>query len=154
MEPLKQWICDVCGKVIESPSEGYVVWGENEDGMVDKFRIIHQNRHIDGKIVGCDCDRKYNLSMPLESFLGDEGKVQFLSIVDPGPEFTSEYRDQIANKRLFLEVVRRLQIPYYEEARIYWNRARADGFFCGANEVWTYLPETLKCLIEEYRPKD
>lgn len=150
MEPLKQWICDVCGKIIETPEDGYVVWGENEEGLIDKIRILHKNFHVDGEKMGCDCDRRYSMSLPLESFLGDDGKVVFMSLVDPGPYFIEEYREHIANKRLFLDVFRRLQLPYYEEARLYWNKARADGYFAGANEVWIYLPQTLKNLIEEY----
>ena len=39
MEPLKQWVCDVCGKIIETPDDGYVVWGENAEGKIDKIRI-------------------------------------------------------------------------------------------------------------------
>ena len=26
------------------------------------------------------------------------------------------------------------------------------GYFDGANEIWTYLPRTLKSLVEEYGP--
>ena len=47
--------------------------------------------------------------------------------------------------------MRRLTIPYYEEARLYWSRAEADGFFDGANEVWLYMPHNLEALIERYR---
>lgn len=42
MEPLKQWVCDVCGKIIETPDDGYVVWGENAEGKIDKMRILHK----------------------------------------------------------------------------------------------------------------
>lgn len=36
MEPLKQWICDVCGQVIENNEDAYVVWGRDESGKIDK----------------------------------------------------------------------------------------------------------------------
>ena len=100
--------------------------------------------------MGCDHDRRYSMPLPLESFLGDEGKVHFLSMIDPGPDFREDYREHIADKRLLLETFRRLQLPYYEEARLYWDKAKADGYFDGANEIWTYLPRTLKNLVEEY----
>lgn len=150
MEPLKQWVCDVCGKIIETPDDGYVVWGENAEGKIDKIRILHKNNHVGNCKVGCDHDRRYSMSLPLESFLGDEGKVHFLSMIDPGPDFREDYREHIADKRLLLETFRRLQLPYYEEARLYWDKARADGYFDGANEIRTYLPRTLKNLVEEY----
>ena len=90
------------------------------------------------------------MSLPIESFLGDDGKVRLLSLIDPGPDFRMEYRERIADMRLFLEFFRRVQIHYYEVARLYWCRAQADGYFAGANEIWTYLPRNLKTLIEEY----
>ena len=86
----------------------------------------------------------------LKAFRGVDGKVRLLSLIDPGPDFRMEYRERIADMRLFLEFFRRVQIPYYEEARLYWGRAQADGYFAGANEIWTYLPRNLKTLIEEY----
>lgn len=151
MEPLKQWVCDVCGKVIESPDDGYVVWGENAEGKIDKIRILHRNTSIGDCAVGCDHDRyRYPMSLPLESFLGDEGMVRFLSMIDPGPDFCENYKERIADKRLLLETFRRLQLPYYEEARLYWPKATADGYFDGASEIWRYLPQTLKSLIEKY----
>ncbi len=151
MEPLRQWICDVCGEIIEKPEDGYVVWGENEQGQIDKIRILHKNNRVDGYAIGCDYDRyRYPMSLPIESFLGDDGKVRLLSLIDPGPDFLAEYHEQIADMRLFLEFFRRVQLPYYEEARLYWGKAKADGYFVGANEIWTYLPGNLKMLIEKY----
>lgn len=99
MEPLKQWVCDVCGKIIETPDDGYVVWGENAEGKIDKIRILHKNNHVGNCKVGCDHDRRYSMSLPLESFLGDEGKVHFLSMIDPGPDFREDYREHIAETR-------------------------------------------------------
>ena len=46
--------------------------------------------------------------------------------------------------------MRRMTVPYYEEARIYWDEAEADGFFADGNEYWIYQPITLKELIERY----
>lgn len=151
LEPLKQWVCDVCGRIIESPEEGYVIWNENDDGMIDKIRIVHKNALKNGKQEGCDKDLKnYPRSSSLVSFLGDEGKVLFLSLVDPGPNFIKEYKKSISDIRLFLEVFRRLQLPYYEEARLYWNKARDAGFFADVNEVSLYLPKTLKYIVDNY----
>ena len=154
MEPFKKWVCDVCGKEIEKVEDGYVVWSENEQGQIDRIRILHKNNHVNGeRVTGCDHDPTYRMSLPLESFLGDEGKVRLLSLIDPGADFREDYKEHIADMRLFVEFFRRVQLPHYEEARIYWNKAHGDGFFAGANENWTYLPQTLKALIESYSSK-
>jgi hypothetical protein len=34
-----------------------------------------------------------------------------------------------------VEFTRRLTVPYYEEAQLYWNQAEQDGLFDGANEI-------------------
>ena len=37
MEPLKQWVCDVCGKIIETPDDGYVVGVKMQKGKLIKY---------------------------------------------------------------------------------------------------------------------
>jgi len=147
MEPLKQWVCDVCGKIIESPKKAYVVWkcvGDDKNHF--EYRIIHQGRRD-----GCDIDSSYKLSLSIVDFLGDKGVVNLLSLIDVGPFHREEYKLQIKNIRDFLEFFRRVQLPYYEEARLYWDNAYNDGFFNGANELWIYLPSTLEELIKKYK---
>jgi len=156
MKPLKQWICDVCGEVIKSPKDCYVVWGHNRDGNIDKMLILHKNyKDSSGEKGGCFCDeRNYTSSLPVGELIGSDGIVRLLSYIDPGKYHCHEYKDNIADMRLFIEIFRRLHIPYYEEARLYWDRAAADGYFDGANEVWMYSPENLKRLIEIYKNEE
>lgn len=152
MEPLKQFICDKCGGLIEKPEDGYVIWREDNESKLCDIHIVHHNfRDDEGIKHGCDNDRSYPLSDSLEGFLGTRGLVELLALVDPGPYFVREYKERISDKRSFLEFFRRVQIPYYEEARIYWNRARSEGFFADINEIGIYSPEFLKALIEQYK---
>ncbi|MCQ5129121.1 hypothetical protein NE562_05570 [Butyricicoccus faecihominis] len=153
MEPFKQWTCDVCGKIIDNSEDAYVVWGTDESDKIDKMRIVHKNyRHEDGTLTGCDLDQKtFNRSLPISAFLGGAGIAQLLSLIDPGEMHTSECRDNIADMRMFVEMFRRFQIPYYEEARLCLPKAFAQGFLCGTNEVATYVPDTLKAVIERYK---
>ena len=57
---------------------------------------------------------------------------------------------RVEDIREFIEFARRLALPYYEEARLYWPKAEQDGFFDGANEIWIYLPITLEKLVRTY----
>lgn len=151
MEPLKQWVCDSCGELIEKPEDGYLIWKMGEDGKIDDMRIVHHNTEGDDSAARhCD-DDNFPLSSDLNAFIGAQGIVQMLSLIDPGRDFIPEYHEYIGNMRLFVEIFRRLQIPYYEEARLYWNKAIADGYFNEANEIWSYLPENLKVLITKYK---
>jgi len=57
---------------------------------------------------------------------------------------------RVSDLREFTELARRLFLPYYEEARLYWPLAVEDGYFLGVNEVSMYLPDTLKSLVSRY----
>jgi len=74
-----------------------------------------------------------------------------LAFLDVGPHHQAEYGGpEVRSVRELTELFRRLHLPYYEEARLHWDKADSDGFFEGANEHWIYLPATLKRLIEKY----
>ena len=77
--------------------------------------------------------------------------VNMLAFLDPGPFHVPKYRGpEVADLREFAEIMRRLFIPYYEEARRYWERARNDDFFDDPNEVWLYLSSTSQAIIARY----
>lgn len=146
IEPLKQWICDTCGELISCPEDGFLEIGHGADGAITDMRIVH---HMKSSPRG-NCYKGYSGTIQLNHLIGEHGIVQLLSLLDPGEDFC-DYRPRVENVRKYAEIFRRLSVPYYEEARLYWDEAKADGFFDGANEVWTFLPEHLKELCETYR---
>lgn len=159
LQPLKQWICDRCGGVVES-KEGWVEWlnnAEEERHSNYGFKIVHQASYSPRKPRGnCYHYEKTEAHVLrcdtyLTDFIGERGIVQLLMFIDMGPYRDKAYRGPLAKDlREWAELVRRLTIPYYEEARFYMSRANADGFFDGANEISLYLPETLKEIIRRY----
>lgn len=156
LEPLKQWRCDKCGEIIERPEDGYVEFRElsMDKAVYDDFIIVHHrlaSQLKDKEEHGCYV---YSLGEPLKNFLGDEGKVRLLSLLDPGPYHMPEFKLTTSNVRKWNDFFMRLQIPYYEEARQYWNRAISDGYFGDLNEVDLYLPKNLKRMIEHYECED
>ena len=48
------------------------------------------------------------------------------------------------------EVVRRLCVPHFEEARQYFQDAKADGEFVDHNEASTFFQRKLLDIIERY----
>ena len=141
-QPLKQWKCDACGKLIENISDG---WFECEyDGShVCDFRIIHQS---------CQSGARRNLSdSPLEHFIGELGMIQMLGMVDHGKYLSPEYKGpKVKDFREWSEMFRRLFVPHYEEARLYFDKAVSDGFFDTMNELNYFQQDTLKQIIERY----
>ncbi len=152
LRPLEQWYCDTCGEIIEKPKDGWVHWRTDQPGKAYGFEIMHHARASPrGGFNGC-YHARMEQDMHLEAMLGPRGIVRLLSLVDAG-----SYHDRagsgvpgVADLRGWVELFRRLHLPYYEEARLYFERARQDGHLQGESEVALYLEATLKSLCETY----
>lgn len=152
--PLKQWICDECGELIEQPEHGYVEWQcDGDSSTKHKFRIVHRGDHSPKKPHG-DCfypNSERGGDTALDGLLGDTGRVRLTSWLDPGEEFTGANRRTVKSLREWVVLFRRLQVSNFEEARLYFDQAVNDGRLGGANEIYFYLPDHgLKDILEEY----
>ncbi|MBU3090181.1 hypothetical protein KPL42_17040 [Clostridium gasigenes] len=156
LEPLKKWYCDTCGEIVDKPEDGYVQFKRcKENGLVyEDFVIVHHKTKSPLKNKRRDACYIYDSDSDLKSFLGDKGKVNLLSLLDPGPYHMPEFLQMTSNVRKWNDFFMRLQLPYYEEARRYLNRASSDGYFGDSNEVYIYMPESLKRMIEYYKNED
>jgi hypothetical protein len=149
----QQWICDTCGEIIESPSDGWLEWRYDGPRGAHDFRIVHhksKSPHEDGCYQHEGPGRR---GSPLDCYVGSDGLATLLSFLDFG-NLHPQDRPQVVNKRELAELIRRLMLPHYEEARLYWPEAKQDDFFEGANEYWPYLQRTLTQVIEQYGPKE
>jgi hypothetical protein len=151
-----KWYCDTCHQVIDGADAGFLEWLEGDD-RARGFRIVHHApsspRYPDG-----DCYRytneRHRMDNHLDSFVGSRGLVYLLGFLDRGPMHDPNYESSgVVNIREWVEIVRRLHTPLYEEARRYWRDAEAGGFFEGANEISPYVPNTLWRIISQYGPK-
>lgn len=140
--PLEHWYCDVCGNVIEKASDGYVIWRTNDDHKSFDFKIIHQGK----------CDLKsYTSSAALEDFLGINGLVRLTSFLSLGPlkqALGQATHNDIINTDEFIDFVRRVQIPYYEEARRKFAMHDVLEWHSDSNEVAPYFPGALQEIIK------
>lgn len=157
MKPLQQWICDRCGQIVENPKDGWLEWlsGDKENRQAHGFKLVH---HATAAPTGRRCyhyDNQYDRAdMHLTDMIGPNLPALY-RFLDVGPRHDPDRRHLpgVRDLREFMEILRRLTLPYYEEARFYFESADEDGFFDGANEVWIYLPDTLRELIDRYGPK-
>jgi hypothetical protein len=156
LEPLQQWICDTCGEIIAAPGDGYLEWVTDDELHARDFRIVHHKPKSPRRgPEGCyrhgkDPGRQ---DMHLDEFVGADGLAHLLTLLDLGQVDPDDSGPQVKSTRELAEVIRRLHVPRYEEARLYWSEATQDGYFAGANEVWPYLQDTLNGIIERYRPQ-
>lgn len=144
MQPLAEFVCDTCSELIASPDDGWLEWFRDSHGAATGFRIVH---HLKASplaaesAAGCYYDRERRASdMHLRHCLGADGLVHLLAVLESA----------LADPAEVIEIIRRLQIPHYEEARLYWDRAEEDLYFEGSNEVWPYTQEALTGLIARY----
>lgn len=153
-KPLSKWYCDICGELIEKPEDGYVQFNRNNPNYnFDDFIIVHHYQASPLKEKRKNGCYKYHSDLDLISFLGDEGKVHLLSLLDKDLYCNYNPHVQAVNLRDWNDLFMRVQIPYYEEARRYWYKAMADGYFDDKNEFNLCLPENLKEIILKYKDK-
>ena len=132
LEPLEQWICDACGEVIETPGDGYLEWLSGDDHKAHSFRIVHHAPKSPRK-PGGDCyaytKASGRMDLDLDAHVGPSGLPHLLTFLDAGEYHQRDYQGpEVRNVREWVELFRRLQLPYYEEARLYWGRAREAGY--------------------------
>jgi hypothetical protein len=142
-EPLTIWICDNCGNPIDRIQEGYVVWRLIND-KYGGFMIVHQDRCDPGSGQG------YTHSLALEDFLGAKGLARLLAWLSLGPlRGPSDDRPRVHDLDEYVDLVRRVQTPYYEEARHRFADEDVQYNLGDANEYAPYLPEVLKGIVDK-----
>jgi hypothetical protein len=142
-EPLKTWYCDTCGEKIAHPSKGYVIWKNSPERKAHGFKIIHQGK--------CDQD-DHHASSALTDFLGPDGLAKLLSHLSVGP-FKGGGRSDVKDLDEYVDFIRRVQSPYYEEARKYFDNHDVAEAYADANEVLPYLQNQLKSIAAENSEK-
>jgi hypothetical protein len=165
LTPLNQFFCDTCGEIINSPEQGWIEWISKYDENTQtfkthSFRIVHNyvnSPNADRSNSGCyqHTGATGRHDSHLHSFLNEDYKMaKILKFLDIGSIHDPDYKGtSITDLREYVEIVRRLTIPHYEEARKYWAEALEDGFFQDANEISVYGINNLKQLISIYGDK-
>ena len=139
--PLSCWRCDNCGEPIDRLQDGYVVW-HSRYGKVDDLNIIHKGRCNDGSHVS---------SAELSRFLGPEGLSFALSLVSAGPIRLAgghESPRTPANLDAFVDFLRRVQVPYYEEARPKFGEPTVREAYRSMSDFGPYRVDALKSISE------
>jgi hypothetical protein len=131
--PLTVWKCDTCGDDITDVGKALVIWRTDDDRRGYDFRIVHKN--LGGRRCDPEADRGFVLHTELSSFLGPEGLAYALSLLSPGPIMCDAYL-RVADFNGFVDLVRRTQTPWYEEARPFWDTEHTRHWLADANEVY------------------
>jgi hypothetical protein len=139
------WYCDVCGELISTPEEGYVIWNVDEEHLDHGFLVIHNGK--------CD-NPKYPSSIALADLVGPDGLSHLMAFLSVGslradPDYPT--KPSIANIDDFVDLVRRLHVPHYEEARRHFDNGGVREAMSDANEYYPYVGKVMqKIAAGEY----
>ena len=140
--PLKQWFCDTCGELISKPEDACLEWYLDRNTSAETgFRIVHAHQpacRYDERQL--ERDKKSLLDLPFNTVIWPDGLGALLYVME---------HTTFASVKDFIDIVRRLQVPYYEEARHYWQQAEKDGLFDGSE----YTMKALLSIINRYGEK-
>lgn len=155
-KPFSVFKCDICGSYIDA-SDGMLEWlqkptDESRDNpSAECLESIHIccrrkpcNMVYDQRAIAEGLHEQWD---HLDSFIGTDNIDEILTL-PMNRTIPKEKHEE------FLEILRRLMIPYYEEARQYFSRAENDGLieslrgFKAGHYVWK--PDKLIEIIEEY----
>lgn len=138
IQPLTQWRCDVCKKAIEQAGDGYLTW-HTASGRPHSFQLIHH--------VRCD-DNEASHSAALADYLGADGLTRLMAFLSYGPLRSESTPAGPRDMNEFADLVRRLQVPYYEEARVHFSNYDVRENRSDWNEHKPYMVDELKKLAE------
>ena len=147
LKPLGEWICDSCGGVIQSEDDGWLEWYKDvkpnhEFGKDKGFRIVHHTNRCMFNERAMFNDKKLTADLHLQRLCGPDGLVRLLSFIE---------HDYVEDNAELVEIIRRLHVPYYEEARQYHHIAEENGYFDGENEITRYTTSTSKYILNNYK---
>lgn len=126
------WSCDSCGSPITGIEDGWVEWlASDERGKtrLKGVRLVHNRAASPKKRQkrGCQYDAAREFhdrrclveGLSLARFVGPDGLMLLLSFV----------ASEEAPQNEFLELIKRVQIPGYEQAVPYFQQAITQGLF-------------------------
>jgi hypothetical protein len=119
-------------------SDGYVIWNQSSKGP-QGFKIIHQGQCDDGVSMA---------SAALEDFLGADGLTRILAMLSYGQLRNAGAPNPPSDMNEFVDFVRRVQTPYYEEARVHFADPEVRSSRSDWNEVKPYRVADLRHLAE------
>ena len=121
LKPMRQWCCDACGGIIDGPVKGCVEWSTTHlTYKTTDCRIVHKSRECVSDPAEQSALGRTATLVALDSVVGRHGLAYLLKRIG---EVAGLGWAEPADGQTFVEMMRRVQLPYYEEARLFWDMA-------------------------------
>ncbi len=147
------WVCDTCGKTINSPKEGWVEWTTIPSAgitrIVREMRIVH-NRTASphGPYGSCQFDEWHEFAngkgivfgSSLQDYIGPDGLMKLVA----------EAADPIFQNIDIMEIITRIQVPGYDRAKGHLAKAVAEGVIQSKRPKGFYSQAEIRGVLEHY----
>ncbi len=154
MDISQGWICDTCGTLIDSPSDGRMEWLEYKSGGILKGRGLRLVHHLSASplkassTLGCYSYTETYASglcdAELSEFLGDDGLMLLLSKLA---------NDQLPQDEV-IEMIKRLHVSGYEKARLHFDAAASADVFEPSADKGYYSRQDIEAVLEFIKSRD
>lgn len=141
-----RWICDTCNDEITDPERALLLFLEQDDlpWLRRDFRIVHKS--IEGRRCDPGSAAGYSSSIGLTELLGMDGLNYLLSFLSVGP-LKDGGGMRVEDMDGFVDLVRRLQVPNYEQARRRFGESGVMDRYSGSNELLPYTQWELAAVV-------
>lgn len=140
-EPLTRWRCDTCHQDVSAANGSLTFRNQFEEPfLAHDFRIVH----TDGCRPSCDTSSADSLNI----YLGADGLGGLLAYLTAGPGRPGEPGVAVRDMDEFIDLIRRLHIPYYEQARTEFSRPRILEMLKNDDRWNPYRPANLRRMAE------
>lgn len=150
MDISRGWICDTCGSPIKESSDGRIEWLEcNDNGCTGKgLRLVHHISASPRKDVGC-----YTYTTTYAQGLNDREFVEFL-----GDDGLMLLLSKLTNRELpvdeVVEMIKRLHISSYEQARLHFDEAISEGVLYPSDDKGYYSQQDIALVLDLIKSKE
>lgn len=147
--PLTIWYCDGCGTAIKEMEQGVVGWRTNSDLKVYHLQVLHKK--------DCLASSASDQWRSLNAFPGIDGLSYILGWLSQGPinqNLGREMYCSVADLDEYADLLRRLYIPHYEEARLHFKDKRVLDHHQHSDEYSPYTVEQFMRLFDLVEPED
>ncbi len=148
------WDCDKCHQPISCAEHGVLEWTfDREQSRRHGFKIVHHSEYSPVKNAFRRNPCSFYGQAPqgdvsLQQLVGPAGLAYLLSFVDQGLFVHAKMRGpEVTHIWEWAEIVRRLHLPYYDEARQYLDEEKEKGELDDFDAAAGYSPEFLADLL-------
>lgn len=150
------WSCDTCGTPVQLADAIITMNTERQTHDAEQirtygpFRLVH--RGASGP-AGHACDTEPGASWrDVSDLIGADGLSRLLSCVADGPAQTAGHRPVLLDPASFVDLVRRLHVPDYEQARAALRAARSTDRYSDQNPSELYTAREMADVVAAQRP--